>query len=332
MRELYETLQERRRPEDVAEMIRLALRDSLSSQELAILDKAARHSLKRSFAKYTSMLETFQRPLPPERQVRKALELFRRTESWSAADCADPSRVELFIRELSALIGKQFGASDFKRDRLNGEERAARSLDLSRRLYNKLFRLLARLEEKLRTYLREQKKYEFTRIGKSRFAVRLSWEDFARDPNTAAFVAYYTARCNLRSVFTNLGQQKPYDEIADMLMQRLLRWPERTHWWAVAHVYPDRAVLEYLGDRQRGQLLGMWLATLSEIATLLPRCSRYMRRTYSQPGCFCQRSAQRCQPSGSGVGTGTGYSGGKQVGCSMVAAVRSATLKRSPTR
>src|SRR5439155_23866980 len=139
------------------------------------------------------MLEDFQRPVPPERQVRKALELFRRTDSWSAADCADPGRVEAFIRELNPLIGKQFGASDFKHDRLNGEQRAGRGLDLPRRRYNKLFRLLGRMEAKLRTYLREQQKYEFTRLGKSRFATRLSWEDFARDPATAAFIAYYTA-------------------------------------------------------------------------------------------------------------------------------------------
>jgi hypothetical protein len=269
MLELYETLHKRRRPEDVAEMIRVALGASLSRQEGAILEKAARYSLKRGFVKATSMLEDFQRPLPPERQVRKALELFRRTESWSAADCADPGRVEALIKALSPLIGKQFGASDFKLHRLNGEQRVALGLDLSRRRYNKLFRFLARLERKLRTYVREQKKYEFTCIGKSRFATRLTLEEFGRDADTAAFIAYYAARCNLRSVFTNLGQQRPYDEIADMLMRRLRQHPERTNWWAVAQVHPHWEVLEHLSDLQCGRLLGMWLATLSEIAALL---------------------------------------------------------------
>jgi hypothetical protein len=269
MRDLFATLEQRRRPEDVAEMIRTTLGDDLSRAEQAILDRAARHSLKRGYAKITSMLEEFRRPIAPERQVRKALELFERVETWTAAECADPQRVESFIRELCPLIGKQFGASDFKHNRLNGAQRVAAGLDLSRRRYNKLFRLLARLEAKLRTYLRELRKFDFTRLGKSRLATRLTWEEFARDPATGAFVAYFVARCNLRSVFTNKSQQRPYDEIAEMLYRRLAAQPERTNWWAVAHVYPLPEVLRRLTDGERGRLLGCWLAILRDIADLL---------------------------------------------------------------
>jgi hypothetical protein len=269
MQELYETLQQRRRPEDVAEMIRSQLGQEMTQQELLRLDRAARHSLKRGLAKVTSMLEDFHRPVTPERQVRRALELFRRTETWTAAQCAEPERVQAFIQELCPLIRKRFGESDFKQHRLNGEQRAAQGVDISRRRYNKLFRLLGRLEAKLRTYVRELRKYDFTRVGKSRLATRLSLEDFAKDSATAAFIAYFVARCNLRSVFTNTAQQRPYDEIADMLFQRLRRRPERTNWWAVAHVFPDTEVLARLSDAQKGELLGRWLVLLRDIAELL---------------------------------------------------------------
>lgn len=269
MRDLFDTLQQRRRPEDVAEMIRTGLGNFYRPNELAVLEQAAQHSLKRGLTAFTSMLEEFQRPVPPERQVRKALELFRRAEAWSAAECADPARVESLARDLCPLIGKEYGASDFKRDRLNGEQRAARGFDLSRRRYNKLFRLLARLEAKLQKYLRELRKFDFTRVGKSRLATRITWEDFSRDAPTAAFIAYFAARCNLRSVFTNTSQQRPYDQVADMLFRRLARRPRRTNWWAVAHVYPDPDVLGRLTDEQRGRLLGTWLAALRDIAEML---------------------------------------------------------------
>jgi hypothetical protein len=200
MQELFETVQQRRRPEDVAEMIRLSFGHEMTQQELRVLDQAARHSLKRGLAKVTSMLEDFSKPVTPKRQIRRALELFRRTETWTAAECAEPERVRVLIEDLCPVIRKRAGQSDFKYDRLNGEQRTAQGLDLSRRRYNKLFRLLGRLEAKLRTYVRELRKYEFTRVGKSRLATRLSLDDFAKDSATAAFIAYFVARCNLRSV------------------------------------------------------------------------------------------------------------------------------------
>jgi hypothetical protein len=269
MQELFETLQQRRRPEDVAEMIRSHFGPEFTQEELHVLDRAARHSLKRGFAKVTSMLEDFHRPVTPERQIWRTLELFRRTETWTAAQCAEPARVQAFIEELCPLIHKRFGESDFKHHRLNGEQRTAQGLDLSRRRYNKLFRLLGRLEGKLRTYVRELRKADFTRVGKSRLATRLSREEFAKDSPTAAFIAYYVARCNLRSVFTNTAQQRAYDEIADMLFQRLKRQPDRTNWWAVAHVFPDTEVLARLTDVEKGELLGRWLVLLRDIAELL---------------------------------------------------------------
>src|SRR5258707_2741782 len=118
-------------------------------------------------------------------------------------------------------------------------------MDISRRRYNKLFRMLARMETKLQTLIREVKKLELTKVGKSGFGSQLSWDLFALDEKSACFLAYYTARCNLRSEFTIAGQQKPYDEIADLLFS-LCRDSGTANWWAIAHVYPSQEVLSHL--------------------------------------------------------------------------------------
>lgn len=57
--QLYQTLDQRRRPEDVAEMVVELMREQLAIHELATLSKAANRSLKNSVYGYTSMLETF---------------------------------------------------------------------------------------------------------------------------------------------------------------------------------------------------------------------------------------------------------------------------------
>lgn len=239
MKSLFETLNQRRRPEDVAQMILETLGDALYPEERRILERAAAGSIKRRVMKFTSMPEDFARPLTPERQVRKAADPFKTAYALTVEECADAEKVEKFIRHLGPEIRKAFGESDFKRDRLNGAQRQGAGLELSRRRYNKLFRHLVRLERKVSTYAREQRKYEFTRIGKSSLATRLTWEEFSRDPNSACFIAYFVSRSNLRSEFTISGQERPYDEIADMLFNRCKQGRESANWWAVAHAFPD---------------------------------------------------------------------------------------------
>jgi hypothetical protein len=131
----------------------------------------------------------------------------------------------------------------------------------------------------------EHRKLEFEQVAKHGFAHRLSYEEFAADLDTAAFIAYYTARCNLRSEFTISGQQRPYDQIADMLFQRcagrtpstIARWlgaapvPTSTtvNWWAIAQVYPAASVLTHLSSEQQGELLGRWTTLLQELSSYL---------------------------------------------------------------
>jgi hypothetical protein len=268
LRALYESLGERRRPEDVAETIREVLGDSLTAAERRRLEVAARGSLRRRLFGYTSMLQDFARPVGMDRQVARAGELFQSAYPLSEDLCSDPEAVEEFLHAIGKEIGKQWGASDFKHHRLTGEEREGRGIELSRRGYNKRFRLLARMEAKLATLIRELKKRDLQMVGKSGLATRLSWDEFAADADAACFVAYYTARRNLRSEFTISGQQRAYDEVAEMLFRRCVRNPGAS-WWAVAHVYPRVEVFSRLSERQAGELLGRWFAVLQEVAAVL---------------------------------------------------------------
>lgn len=265
---LYESLGARRRPEDVAETIRQVLGDALDAAEARVLETAARGSLKRRLFGYTSMLEEFAKPVGLGRQVARARELFERAYPLGEDLCASPEAVEAFIRAVGGEIGKTFGDSDFKHGRLSAAERGERGIEISRRGYNKRFRLLARMEAKLSTLVRELKKRDFQMVGKSGLASRLSWEDFSASADSACFVAYYTARRNLRSEFTVQGQQRAYDEVADMLFRRCARSADAS-WWAVAHAYPRVEVFRRLTEREAGELLGRWFSTLRDIAGLL---------------------------------------------------------------
>jgi len=267
---LYDSVKARRRPEDVAELVLKALDGRLSLTEQATISVAARGSLRRKLFAYTSMAQEFARPVGLEQQVDKAQELFASAYPLTAEQCIDPDAVEAFVRHISGEIRKTFGGSDFKDDRLNRAARAAAGLDCSHRQYNKRFRLLSRLEEKLQTLIREWKKREYAMIAKSGLAARLPQEEFTRDIDTACFVAYYTARCNLRSEFTNTSQERPYDQIAATLFARCRR-NSNTNWWAIAHVYSCAEVYRHLSDPQKGELLGRWFGLLQEIAVLLQK-------------------------------------------------------------
>ena len=277
---LYISLSQRKRPEDVAEMILDVLGDDLSVKETRILKKAANGSLMWKLFAYTSMLQEFAKPIGAEKQIKTVIAIFGLDESDSF-DYDDPWAVNQFIESTSAIIQKTVGENDFLRDRLNREERVAAGMDISKRQYNKRWRLLKRLEKKVSKLAREIKKSEFQQIAKHGLAHRIEKEDFLKDINAACFIAYYTAKSNLRSEFTIFGQKKAYDEISDMLFQRCLdnskyrraehisEGKSSTNWWAIAHVYPSLKVLNRLNDEEKGMLLGKWTSILAEIASML---------------------------------------------------------------
>lgn len=281
---LYYTLKLRKRPEDIADMVLAILKKELTPLEISILHKAAKNSLKNKFLGYTSMAQEFSTVVGAEKQVKKTIELFGLNDIGEI-DADQIPDVENFIDQVAPFIHKKVGENNFVSDRLNKFEREGLGLDMSKRAYNKRWRLLKRLENKLIRIEREIKKNEFQKIAKHGIVHHLSFEDFSKDKNTACFIAYYNARCNLRSVFTNKKQARAFDEISDMLYKRcngekvvyknifnvkkIRKFETKTDWWSIAHIYSSRDVLKHLSDEQKGQLLGKWTSIIQEIAQLL---------------------------------------------------------------
>lgn len=262
-RELHESLDRRRRPEDVARLILDGFADLYTPAEQPAIRLAARGAPRRF--DYSSMCDDFARPVGMAAQLATAATLFDAVAPVPPAAHADPAVVGDYLAAAGQTIRKAVGASDFKADRV---ARRAAGLDLSKRQYNKRFRLLARMERKRDRLARELRKRFFTLVGKSRLASQVPWAEFIADPASACFIAYYTSRCHLRSEFTIGGQQRPYDQIADALFAAVKR-SAGANWWAVAHTFPDREVLARLTDERKGRLLATWFGILAEIAGLL---------------------------------------------------------------
>lgn len=284
---LFDTLHQRKRPEDVAEMILAFGRDQMTSSEVALLEKAAKGSLARNAYHYSSMAQDFSKAVGAQKQLNKTFEIFK---VQNQVDGNNAEKIETFIREISPLIDKGFGQNSFIENRLNKQQREEKKLDLSKRQYNKKWRLLKRLEAKLQRFIRENKKNEIQQIAKHGIAHHLSYDAFAQDNNTAYFIAYYNARCNLRSVFTNQSQVRAFDEISEMLLKRCFNTSKSvldflkakkqeqantTNWWAIAYVYTSQEVLSNLTASQKGELLGRWTNILQDISSLLEEVWAY---------------------------------------------------------
>lgn len=284
LRELFDSLDRRLRPEDVADLVLRVLGDAADPHALGVVKRAARHSLRRGAWGYSSMSADFNRPAGFQPQLAVARVLFAKAgDAPRDAQAGDVVAMREYLGRAGATIGKELGRSDFLRHRLNGQAREIAGLDLSRRQYNKRFRLAARMEAKCARVEREWTKRGFTLIGKSRLASRLTWDAFRADRASACFVAYFAARCNLRSEFAIAGQERPYDEVADALFKLATASPGAAgNWWAIAHVFPERQVLARLNDEQRGRLLGEWFRVLEQVAEFLRdlwKAGRYDRRT-----------------------------------------------------
>jgi hypothetical protein len=273
LRELHASLTQRKRPEDVARLIQdlyAAQGADLDTATEAALAKAAENSLRNLWHGYTSMLEEFARPVGAQRQLARAASLFTSVPELPVGAGDDPVQIEAVIRRAGEEIGRSYGQNDVGMDRLNRAERTAAGLgEISKRQYNKRFRLLRRMEAKLARLIHEQRRREVTMTGKGALAHVLPYELFAMDLDTAAFIAYFTARGYMRSIFTNGRQRQVYDEVAEALFRRLRDIPERTCWYAVAHVRPTPEVLAHVSDVDITQLLVRWNGFLRQVAHLL---------------------------------------------------------------
>lgn len=266
---LFESLQKRLRPEDIAELILVELKHDLSEQEKGTLKRATTNSLKKLWYQFTSMSQDFHRPVSPIRQANKACELFSTVYKLSDKECTDLEKVNSLVKHISQEILKSVGGNSFKSDRLNNEMRQQKGLEVSRRRYNKLFRFLVRFEKKIETYRMELRKYEATRIAKSSLAMHICYEDFIASRDAACFIAYFTARRNRRSVFTNQSQDRAFDEVSEMLLNRFKKNPCAEGWRTISYVMPDAEIVSNLSDKDKINLFAKWLLVLSEIAELL---------------------------------------------------------------
>lgn len=265
LRELHRSLDRQPRPEDLLTPIQALLGARLSAVERTALILARRSAQAANPWGWSSMADDFRRPVGLERQLSVASQLF---QTRLPEDSSDLAGIDQYLHGVTAEIEGQVGAGDFQRDRLSRAARAAAGLELNNRQYNKRFRLAVRMARKRERFARGLEQRALTLISKSRLASELPYGVFAQDPDTAAFIAYFTARCHRRSVFTNAPQQRPYDEIADLLFARCRRSPG-TVWWAIAHVHPTPEVLGHLSAAQRGELLGRFYAVLDRSAALM---------------------------------------------------------------
>ncbi|MGC4806218.1 hypothetical protein [Micromonospora sp. DT233] len=264
---MHGSLAQRPRPEDVAHLVLRAVGDQLGIRERMLLGRAARAASR--WNGWSAMSSEFARPVGGERQVAAARRLFDLPADGVDAD--DPAS----LLEFTLRLGESLGAVDphrldFLRDRLSRQARSAAGIELSKRQYNRRFRVAQRVAAKAARLGTEQTKRDLTLVARGGFAAGIERGAFLADPWAGSFVAYYTAKRKLRREFTLSGRDNPYDEVADLLFRRCAGNPA-TDWWMIAQAYPAPEVLARLSEARRGELLGRWWTTMRQVAGLLQR-------------------------------------------------------------
>ncbi|MEV4844524.1 hypothetical protein AB0K20_15065 [Micromonospora matsumotoense] len=264
---LHTSLDERRRPEEVAHLVLRVVGGQLGLRDRMTLGRAARAASR--WNGWSSMSADFAQPVGGARQIEAAARLFDLPRGGIDPD--DPVSLLDFSARLSESLGAVDPARlDFLRDRLNREGRAAAGIELSKRQYNRRFRVTQRLLTKADRLAVEQTKRRLTMVARAGFAASIARDAFLVDPWAGCFVAYVTAKRKLRREFTLSGRDNPYDDIADLLFRHCTANPA-TDWWMIAQAHPTPAVLARLTEAQRGELLGRWWATMRQVAALLKR-------------------------------------------------------------
>ena len=185
------------------------------------------------------------------------------------AAAADPAFVRGALDRARTGLGMSEGRADYKHDRLDRAARKAQGMWMSRRRYDKLFRLVGKIESETSEMADQSALFELGRFAKIGFAPRIDAARLVADPAAASFVAYYTANLARRSVFTAGKQARALDTVAARLLERC--GPE-SDWYSVAHVFPRADVLARLADAQRLALLDMTLAVMGDAAARLEAC------------------------------------------------------------
>ena len=259
---LYRSLDARMRPEDVAVLVLEAL-PSLTRRERKVINEVAAHASR--WHGFSGMSDDYARPVGAARQVAATRRLF---EVDDVVDADDPLSVLEFAALAGAGIGWDASHTDFLADRLNREARASAGIELSKRQYNRRFRMLRRLSAKAGRLGRAQELRGATLLAAAGFVGAIDRDRFRADPAAACFVAYFTARRKLRREFSLAGRENPFDQVADVLFARC-RASAGTDWAMIALAHPVWDVLRHLSAEQLGELLGRWSAATRSIASVL---------------------------------------------------------------
>ncbi len=242
LRMLYESLQGRHRPEDIL-------------REVSQVTGVAQPQQKRYWWGWSGMNVEFDAPKPPIRSARKLVELVG-LPRLADADFSDPAVLRGFGELLqNGLLLLANGKPLNRRDRRNWE------VKVSRRQYNRIYRLTRHLLRETADLERQLILYQLGRVAKTNYATTLTWEEFSKDAPSAAFVAYMAANLGRRSLFIAAPQARAFDEVAEAIYGKLAKRPE-TNWFAVAHVFPRNEVLDRVEPEKRALLLGRALETM----------------------------------------------------------------------
>jgi hypothetical protein len=266
LKQLYQSLDERWRPEDVLSAI--ADGEPGAFAEIMAAPSPMWAVLSRR-SHWSSMSSDFSRPVDGRRVLESVALACER--DMIVNDVSDPLALQRVAEEFGAAISWHPSQEHGGRNtHLTRAERAEAGVELSRRKYNRQWRALRRLARKADRLQVETKKREFDLIGRSGFAHQITYARFVGDPAAAHFIAYWAARKNMRRTFSLSGKVNPMDTVARSLLNRCEQ-NDDTDWDMIAQTYPHRNVLARLSDTQRGMLLGKWYNTLRESADMLSR-------------------------------------------------------------
>ncbi|MFI6101474.1 hypothetical protein ACIA8G_38510 [Lentzea sp. NPDC051213] len=265
---LHSSLDARPRPEDVAALV-LETLPQPTRRERAVIGNVAAHASR--WHGFSGMSDDYSRPVGAARQIAATRRVFG---VEGAVDADDPLSVLEFASFAGAEIDWDPSRTDFFADRLNREARAATGIELSKRQYNRRFRMLRRLTAKAGRLERAQELRGATLRASAGFVGVIDRDRFRADVDAACFVAYYTARRKLRREFSLAGRENPFDQVADVLFARCKARGDRTDWAMIALAHPAWDVLRHLSAEQLGELLGRWSAATRSAAAALARLWR----------------------------------------------------------
>lgn len=230
---LYASLDSRLRAEDVAALI-LASGQEFTPAEASALRQAARRG-------NPSAADT-----PPAPEPLAALR--RRDPYELSAAITDPDAVRLIGYGVGEPIF--WTATEQADGRLGRLDREVRGIKLSRRQYNRGWRVLTKVDArigKLEVALRSR---GLPLAGRAGLAADITADRFRRDPAAGALAAYLAARRRRR-----FGGDSPMDQIARLLLGRL---HDGSDWWLVARVHCSTQVAGRLSPAERAALLSRW--------------------------------------------------------------------------